>query len=505
MSNDGKGGATVGAKLELGATKLLYQQGTPCVTELQNSGKTTLRGVNPGNAGGSATLVLTDVKTGEATTHVVPPGRGSLLKAPELEAGDALRYEFFLPHRLKAPGPGVYELRAKYQWDTGEISSAPVRLEFRPSVPRAAHLASPCGGIASAYHAAWINHAAPDKEEFELWLSDLSTVGKPRVGDCWKLADLKRVVQPYLSVPANKPPAVQWIGWVDEQSLCYLAHRDGKATAPQTLPLPSAHCRILPPLLQNPVTPGEPVPGADVALCEAVPGAMNWQLHVVRLKPDGKAGQESFMNVAGFPPDWAQTVSLSNNRRWTFLLVPEAGRGTLKLLEWSPAALPGVAAIVSPNAPSFTPSPAPVALAALEAVPLAADLCLTSKDVVHGAILAEVGEAGTGRYAFYRWSYAGTNKLTLFDPQLLLWPSNAKITRASVGVSECGAAYALLRTDEKEGEKKWFFCDADGTVAPLTGPAASLREPAQILFRRGDDPTILHTDPGRGFQFAKPG
>lgn len=473
-------------KLELQNAKLLHQQTTDGLAELQNGSRTPLEQVNPQGVPGAPCFVLTDTATGKKTIQRIPKIEGESERPQNLAPGASLKYPFSLTNTVNLPGPGVYELQALYEWQGGEAASPPVKLEILPSTPLAADVASTTGGGGDDYLCAWVNKRAPaDKGGFELWLSEINTFRKPRVVDCYRLAELKKPVEPVISVPPNMGGLSRWVAWLEEKNLVSVIQHNRKTAGPHSFALDQPDYKIIPPLLLVPAAGPAPAT-ADALLYRKSPEAAEGQLVVVHLEAAGKNKADSPVRLPGAAPVWARTAYLSDRRRLTFFVLEKKSETTLQLCSWSTAAPPG-------NLDE---------LAAWDGKILAADFCVTPEDHVRGVVLLQPTGSAAGDYWLVPWLYGQGRTFELGKGALVSVPNQAALESALLSVSAHGRPAALLQTAGKK--KEWFFCGADGAVSPLAGSLAAPQTPVDLLFRRSVDPVLIMAEPERGFRLEKP-
>lgn len=477
------------AQLNVERTKLIYQQSTVCTAELRNGGRTVLRNVNPRNHAAGPTLVLTNRDTGMVTRHH-PRGKPGGVRPPaDVPPGQRLEMEFMLTELVAVPEPGTYDLQAAYEWNDGAGSaiSPSIQLEITPSRPQYAHIVTPFGGAAPRYLAVWLNEPDPGEKKREVWLAHISTSKKPMVTRCTLLAEATQGAKPYLSVPPNAIPRAQWVGWVDAKNLTYLVHQRGSVSDLKSFKLPSPDCRIIPPLLQNPPARGKKIPGADVLLYERAPDGTDGTFFVLRLAESGCSALGAPLVMSGPAPRWAETAYLSSDTRHTFFVVPVQGGSSLRLHRWSS---------------TRTLAGEPKELASLNGDCIAGALWITAEDVVRGAVLTATGSRKNWTYTFHKWSMQPPDTFVPGEKIPLALPRDAGIQQAVLSVDVLGKPYALVMSDAPGNP--WFYCAADGTVRSVPQAFGAVQNPAQVVFRRMEDPTILYAAAPRGFQFAKP-
>lgn len=479
----------VTAQLKLDDTKLLYQQNTGLEAELQNNTRAVLSNVNPGSQAHGPSILATDVATGVVTAHRLLRPAGAAEQPLDLAPNKKRVAEFMFTELVKLPGPGTYDLRARYEWDggAGAVESPPVRVEILPSNPQCAHVVTAQGGAAPLYYAAWVNRNAADKGKLELWLSEIMTTGRPTIIQCTRLDDLKAPVEPVLSVPPNTSPHAQWVAWVQGNQLNYLVHQSEAASKTRTTPLPTADCRIVPPLFQTAMQRDRVIPGATVLLYERATGATEGRFIVTVLSATHEVRTDPPVAVPGPAPLWMQSAYLVDASRYTFWIVRDPGVSVLWVSSWR----------------NLRPPSPPKQLGAWPGNCLAADLWLTEENVVVGAVLLQAGDGKLRKYTLRTWSFRNGGFVDGREVPVTLPKPSIGVEQAVVSVSADGLPYALMQTDLPN--RPWFYCGADGTAMPLPLETTGFQPPVKVLFRRTTDPTILFTLPGRGFQFARPG
>ncbi len=478
----------VSVTIKLSETDLLFQQSTTCTTELVNAGKTTLEDVNPKTSAASPMIVVKDLATGDVSTHFVGRNPGDPPESEELPAGESIKATLFLSDFMQFPKPGEYEVSARFEFvgEGGAVESKHVKVKVSPSRPGRLNVSTANGGPGGLSLAAFLNKADPAKEEFDVWLATISTTEKPVVTNCRHIDEAKSLVVPFVSVPPNTAPYAQWVAWLGDGRLTYALHRGSDVAASESLKLKSSGYQIVPPIFQNPPIPGEAIPGGDVLLYRSAADADGGELVVAHLSTERKASLDAPVEVAAKNLAWAKTAYLSDAKRHTFVLADEDGAAVLGHFSWSPT-----------SSPVFMKNEA-----AWPAKCSAADLITTKGDAVLGVMLGESGENEGRKYAFYKWNYtasAGFNDGSKIDIAL---PEGVGIDHAIVRVNAGGAPYGIVRTDGKE--PAWYFCEPDGALKPIHGDSHEFNLPADILFRRGDDPVIMFSSDGDGFRLIKP-
>lgn len=479
---------SVSAELKLNETRLLFQQSTDCVAELKNAGPSPISKVNPDNMGAGATLVLTDVATGDVRTFATPVQPGVQSVDVNLDKGESLKDEFFLSDRVTIPAPGIYELKARYQWGLGSTVESPaVRIEVLESRPRSTFPVVLQKPPTQLYLVAWLNVIDVAKGSFQVWLSHVTGYGRPKVRQCFHVADVDKVVQPALAAPPNGQSGVQWVAWLNGDRLVYALNRGSEVTAESTFKLDDDTYRLIPPLLLNPTARGESIQGFDALLYGSVPETSKHFLGVAHLTPSGKGELSQPIEVPATAPVWASTAHLANGDRYTFMAINGLNSASLEMARWS-----------------ATKSPAKIGtVASWPARCLACDFALGESDAVLGAMVGEVGTDASRDYTLYTWRFGAPDQFQDAGKVRIAVPEGVGVDQAIVRVNADGVPFALLRTTGKRAA--WYFCGPKGTLMALPSDAADFRMPGDILFRDGGDPVIMFGDPPRGFQLVKPG
>lgn len=478
----------VTVQLRLNPTQLSYQEPVTCEAELSNRTTTPLRQLNLGHERDLPALLLSDLRSGVTTKHVrllreqVAPTAATVV--PNGVAGRS----FPLSEVLQFPAPGAYELQALYTWDGGAAHaiSAPVRVDIRPVDPLSMTIAPLGGGASLTSFAAFVGRVSTGQDELELRLATLSTLNKPRVTNSVAVCPLKTLITPCLSVPANTDAGLQWLAWVDNDRLYCLPHLNGSTTEPQVIRLPGPNFKLIPPLLLQPNRPQARIPGAVALLFQPTADETGCRLLPIDIQVAAKGESLPLpaVTLEKLNPTWAQTAYLSDMSRHTFFVTRGPKRGiSLHVSRWSPR----------------QPPAAPAALASFDARLLAGDVLVTSTDWVRGVFLVQLNSLAPDECAMIQWIYGKRGTFDSADPIVINFPRSAEIAEAVVRVNEVGAAYGLLRSFDSR--LAWRFVQPDGTTSPAP---ATVRRPADVMFRYGGDPTIIYADPGRGFQFAKP-
>ena len=466
------------AELTVDKTEFMCLEPVECFASLHNSFGQVVHDINTGCASGAPIFLLTDAETGAVIRGSEWNSASADAFTVDLQPGATMSRRTTLSDVISLPGAGTYDLRALYEWpDGGRATSPPARLVVRPAVPRAMDIETLCGGWNYLSFAAWVNETSRAEQPFTLWFSHLDLFTKPRVTSCVRLAELPRIIQPFLSVAPNTDPVGLWLGWIDEASFHYL-HGQESFSAEQSIPLPRPDLRVIPPLLQDAAdTNSGQTPGVSVLLHEPAdygPG----RLLVLRIKP---SNEFVLQELAAIPDSlWSRTAYLSDSSCHTFLLLPgPEGQCLLCYLGWS----------------TSKPGARLKELDVLNLRFIAADLRVMEDDAIHIVIFGEVNPHESGRYNLRQWflsaSHDSTTRMTDFD-----LPQELSITDAVVRISANGAAYILAHG--AEDTERWMLIRDDGSVVSLP---MRMQAPVDILFRSSATPVILYTDPGRGLQF----
>jgi hypothetical protein len=472
------------AVLEASQTKLLYQQTALCKGRITNHDRSPLASLNPTTVAAAPTIVVTNVQTGAQSRHARLLGKEQHTPPVALAPGATREYPFSLTQEVLFPGPGAYDVQLHYEWSTGETLSPPTRFELAPNNPQTLDLVTSKGGPAPLQHIAFLHRPDPRDTGGELWLAQLFLAGRPAVQDCVRLESIKQPLIARQSVPPNIDCSFHWTGWIQGNELRLVLRRHRDLSAPVIVPLDAADYRIVPPLLVNVAKNGDPE-GVDVLLFR--PNGAGGRLVGKRILLAGKPAGDVTGTLPGLPPSWGQTVYQTNRRRHTFFLGVEQGKQVLKHLPWPTLSGPPL----NVKAVAGWPSPFGVGCATL-----------TESDTIAGAVLVNAGDPAENQYKFVTWAVNG-DQFALDREIPVAWPDARRgLDMAILRVGTSGRPFALLRAAR---DQVWHWCGPDGAVRPLTGPAAQLQLPADIAFRGGDDPAIVFAEPGRGFQFAKPG
>jgi hypothetical protein len=475
-------------ELQLDPTRVLAQQSIVVTVELKNTGRTPLRNVNPNNKAGGPTLTLTEVASGKSTKASTPHKPGTAQFETGVKPGKSFKLTFPLNNFLKLPGPGTYELQAHYVWDDGQAVSPSARFEVVPAVPESAHIVSAFGGAAPTYSVLWVNLADAGKKKRELWLSSVATSRKPTVDRSVFLMDFAAPGCPIQSIPANEAPAAQWMVWTAEGKLHYGAHKSGMVSDAASVALDHPAAKLFAPALLNPAEKGRALPGVDVLLGEPKTDSLDCHLRVLRLSLSQPARMMVLKPLPplGMPP-WLDTAALPGGMRYTFFAQSVKGQTTLHQYSWSYARPDGITQ----------------QLAAWPGDCMAGAQWLTQEKRLVGVLLLRAGELQRYDYRFQHWALSDKGTFEAEKSVPFVAADRTRIIRAVVSINVMGQAHALIATDPTE--RAWSYVSAEGKLQDLPAEAQPFALPAQVLYRRMEDPTILFSRPPIGFEFARPG
>ena len=475
--------------IKLKEPKLVHQQSTDCTVVLTNKGRSVLHDINSDNLNAGPTIIMTDAETGQTSRFSTPKKPGGVYRPIDLRGGADRDAVFYLTQSVQFPGPGLFDLQAEYVWDNATRSavSPPVRVELLSNRLEPHHIVCPTGGAAATYFATCTQEIQDKPGKQELWLANINTSTRPRVHNLIRLVDVEGKIRPYLSVPANTNPVVQWVAWIDKQKLAYLARKSEKISDVGTAKLDKRTWSIVPPILQNPPRPNESIAGADVLLYARDEQAAAGSLHVMRFDLTSSSMGADTLPLPGSMPTWWETAHAGPLRRLTFLCTATGGTTRLNLARWGATS-------------------APKRLEDLASWPghcLGGATWVTSDGLVVGAVVIETTMLKKHSYAFHTWNVSADGKFELGPTVPMTVPEGTKVRRAIVSVNIGQAPHALL--DAGTGRGPWFYVAADGAAKTLpVDIAANGGVPRKVLFRRELDPTIMYVRPGWGFDFVKP-
>ncbi len=466
---------------------LLLQQTTWITIVLMNTGRAPLEDMNPRNTEGWPTLQLTDLDSGNVQYFAItkPPRQRHF---PEnLPPGEKQESRFDLNRLMLIPHPGTFEIRAKAVWDGGEALSDPVKLTVRPIRPFSAHIATMYGSLTPLYFAAWSNAVDPEADEADIILSDIRIRRKTTVTDTITLARAPVGAKPVLSIAPNKPPEAQWVAWrevhKDVPDICFVLHHDGKISDVVRGKITSPG-ELVPPLMLDPGTPANPLPGATGLLYDS--SSDKAPLKVVRLTPKGVAEEPIAATFPNGIMRWISTGYRADLSRRTFIVTQVGPLDMrLSLMPWS--------ATQSPKAIDE--------IYKWDMKLLGAGLTTTQQNHIRGLFVGEKPGNVAPTYHLLAWVYSDKDKFIAADPIPINLPDDVKVLEAIPRINQNGAPYAILRTD---GDVKCYVCRFDGSTEPRPNVPKDPRLPMDILFRAAEMPIMMYTDPKRGFQFVEP-
>ncbi len=478
---------TVEVKLE--NTKLVHQQSVDCTVVLHNKSRNVLHDICPDHSGGGPTMILTDTETGQTSRFSTPKKPGAVYRPIDLRAGDDRDYIFYLTQLVQFPGPGVYDLQAEYVWDNARNAavSPPLRVELLPNNLEPRHIVSPTGGAAAIYFATCTQESSAKPGKQELWLANINTSKRPRVHNLISLDKVDGKIKPYLSVPANTQPIGQWIAWIENKKLAYLAHKSGKVSDINTTKLDKRDWTIVPPLLQNPPAPNEKIAGADVLLYARDLEAAVGSLEVLHISMKSSSMARDSLTIPGPMPTWWETAHVKPLRRFTFLATSTGGETHLRVTKWGAASSPK-------NLEDLASWPGHC---------IGGAIWVTPESLVVGAVVIDTEAFKKHSYAFHTWSMNAQGEFQPGSSIPINVPEGTKVRRAIVSINIGQAPFALLDAGTQSGP--WYFAESDGSVKSVPVEIVSNGGvPLQVLFRREVDPTIMYLRPGWGFDFIKP-
>ena len=464
---------SIKATIELEETRLLWSQTTKCQTKLINGGDKPLLQINPENRKSSATISLTNVKTGETVFHaesLVPNAKQSL---GSLEPRETLEDKFDLATRFQFPACGIFDLRVRYEWLDGNIESNALRLEVLPANPQSLSIATKSKSKIGDVFSAWVNK---DNNGFSIWLNLINIAAEPHFVWARKIETISKVITPFLSVPTNTNPQRQYLAWISGNKLNYVIFEEGHPQA-SFVELDADDYVIIPPLLEDFYIGAIKQP-AEILLLKK--NSDEWQIQVVMLGKSPTFSKE--LKVRGAAPEWFQTIYRSNGDRYTFILMPQSREGNpytkLAMTLWK--------AQVPPSKPIF--------LHNLQGSLIAADVFLSTDDRIFGAALIKQ----QSEFVIQKWQLDKNDELTLIELPPLLWNYEWTLKSAVLRVNGEGIPFMLLKGGP---ESKWFWMDDSGEIISLGEFSSKINLPADIIFVGNTFPTILYTDETCGLKF----
>jgi hypothetical protein len=472
---------SIKATIELGETRLVWLQTTECRTKLHNGEDNPLWHINLQNRRASATISVTDVKSGETTFHAQSLAPEANPSSVSLKPGRVLEEVFDLAARFQFPSCGVFELRARYEWAEGSIESDPVRVEVLPATPQSLFTASARGGETGEVFCVWVNR---EQGDFSFYLTQIDTETEARFGWSRQLEHSAGGVTPILSVPTNTIPTRQYVASISGNKLNLLKLENGQWQA-NCIELDADGYVIVPPILQDMYVDGNKRE-AEILLLKK--GLTGWQMRVASLGESPSLGEESGP-LGGALPNWFQTTYRDSGERYTFILLPQV----------SAEGNPYVKLAVSLWAPGVTPAK-PVFLNNWPGNLLAADMSRSGDNKIVGAVLTKLPGEETG-YQIQKWQFDTNYELALSPMPPLLWDKDWNIELSILRVNKQGEAFLLLKGGP---EGKWFWVDQTGEIAFLSELSSQINLPADIIFVDQLFPALLFTDQSCGLKLAGP-
>lgn len=456
--------------LRLEPLRVVWPQSPRGVATLENDDGEALRFVNPTSERGCAELAVTRLDTGSVAVHrrLARPGVDD--DAVVLAPGEALRDVVDLGARAPLPGPGMYDVAARFQWEDGAAESVPARIEVLPGPVAAMAAGVVNGGATGLVECAWVLDGPDGRAVFRTLLHG----GDGRFLETTRLADLAGAAptEVALSTPPGRPPTATRVAWIADDEFVSVRHRRG-ATEPLVRPtVPGA--RLVGPLADH-------AAGADALLLGDSPGG--WWVRNVRVADDVTPGAAAA--APGPRPSLARTALWDESRRHTVLLAARApgtrdAVTTLYTLEWSELDLA-----------------APVPVVEWLGSPLAMDHRALPDGSLAGAAVLDLGadpRSGSWRHAIQRWRVTPAGAFTQGALRWIDWPSPAPLRAAAVRVDAEGNPFAVVQG--RDGGRLGTV-DAEGRLTAI--PEASAW-PAEVLFLGGSEPAVLYHEPGVGLR-----
>lgn len=467
----------VKAKLQLDETRLLFQQSTRCYTNLVNDGDELLENINPNNLKGAAEISLKNIETDKTTLHAkknLPESEHPVLS---LQIGEKLIDTFQLSSLFEFPSCGVYELRAHFEWNEGDVASEPVWVEVQPAKPQFFITETTHGSQIGDIFCVWINK---NNERNSLYLSKIDSSDETHFISTNEIAEIPQEVKPALSVAANAIPTRQYCAWILGNKLNYVIYSRGQIQS-NVFELDADDYEIIPPLLEDPWDEGVRQ-FAEVLLLKK--GTDSWQMRTVLLG-EPPAMSKDVRKVKSVSPQWFRTVYRSTGERFTFILVPLSRDGNpyvkLAMSVWKARTLPTY----------------PVFVTNWQGTLVAADVLLAGDNRIVGAGLVKQHNEEKTEYVIQKWSLDKNDELKLSTLPLLLWNEKWTIEHAILRVNGEGTTFMLVKGGP---ESKWFWVDGAGEITSLGELSPQINLPANIIFVNFIYPALLYTDKNCGLK-----
>lgn len=449
------------ATLKLEETKLLWTQTTKCYTQLANGDDQPLSQINPENRRGSATISVTNVKTGEKTFHSQPFDFNDEHISTSLKPGENLEDFFDLSDIFQFPSCGVFDLQARYECADKNVESNIVRVEVLPTKPTFLATRVESG---NDVFGVWLNNG-------KIWLTLINTATEPRFVWSKPIATISDEAELFLSFPTKTFSARQYVAWIVGDKLHYVVSNDEQSQS-NIIELDADDYEIVPPILENQSS------AAEVLMLKK--SSSEWQMRVCSLSRTPTFSSE--LRIGGAAPEWFQTIYRSNGDRYTFVLMPQSREGN----QYTKLAMSLWKEQVAPSKPIF--------LHNLQGILVAADVFLSTDDRIFGAALVKQET----KFIIQKWQLDKNDELALIEMPPLSLNEEWKIEHALLRVSGEGIPFMLIKGGP---ESNWFWLDDAGEIISLGELSSNINLPIDIIFAGNTFPQILYTDETCGFQF----
>lgn len=491
--------------------QMMVHGSATCAATIENDTHHVLTRVNSGHLKGRPAIVVnrTDYN---ASTRFSPqvPGNDVVIM-PDLEPGAKDTHAFDLAEIVKFEGPGHFQIQALYSFNggDGEALSPAVPFTVLPTTAVASDTVPLMGATSNLLFHTWVcrvdhpaktppesggqdgvKNGAQPEPSFELMLSKIHTSRRPHLTGTLRLAEVTAEVKPVLSAPPHTTPNDQWIAWNQEGSLRFVHHRVGQVSPVLSGKLPSPSSRIISPLFLHEPSEEHPTGAAAAFVCAETQAGTD--LHEIRLHEGGAEAVNAPTHL-GFRPMWAKAAYRTDKSQLIFFVVND-----------KPQEKPHFAV-------KLRRTPVPDRLAhtidifSARASAIAFDLLLTRSDAVRGVVLAATSREPNAPLYLYPWVYHADTAdggpygdWSTGSAHRVPWPHAKLPCRCIVRINEYGRICLLLAADEIS---PWWYYSTDGTICTTNAPSTG---PADIVFRYGDDPSIMVSSTQTGYRFMKP-
>ena len=139
------------------------------------------------------------------------------------------------------------------------------------------------------------------------------------------------------------------------------------------------------------------------------------------------------------------------------------------------------------------------------AIAIAGDLMVTRSNAIRGAILATESRQPNAPLLLYPWLFQSDSATNSYgrwstgSAHRVPWPHSTPPARSIVRINDHGQVCVLLAQTETS---PWWHYSTDGRQFSVD---ARLNGPVNIVFRYGDDPSLMLSAPFNGYRFIKPG